>query len=97
MKEARAVNVRPTLILVAVFLLGVSTAGAFLGRSAVAEQPRPPEPSAGRYQIVPLPASGPNGVGSVVVMDVATGECWSNDVNGRQDTWARLGVPSKTK
>ncbi len=86
-------NLRQTLILAAALLLGCLTVGVYLGRPAAAE-PKADATAAGRYQLAPISDAAR---GSVVVMDTATGECWSNDTGGIQHTWHAMGLPSKAK
>ena len=83
-------NMRQTLILVAVFLLGVLTAGALIGRPGAAE-PKVAAPGGGRYQIS---KSGTE----TVMLDTMTGQCWEytaapSVVRG----WTEMGSPVKAK
>jgi hypothetical protein len=89
-------NVRQTLILVVVFLLGVLTAGAFIARPVAADTPplAAPPAAAGRYQM----SFGTVKDTYIAVIDSATGECWYNDFS-RSDAseWRSLGSPVKAK
>jgi hypothetical protein len=101
-------NVRQTLIVVAVFLLGVLTAGAFIVRPVTAE-PKADSTAAGMYQAIPFMSAAaydPNSAGhlntvsqteDVVVIDTATGQCWSNKVSGKPADWRDMGSPAKAK
>jgi hypothetical protein len=86
-------NVRQSVILIVVLLLGVLTAGAFMGRPVAAEV-KGDVATPGRYQIVHVGA--PNAAGpQIVVPDTTTGQCW-NDVVG-DDNWHSMGSPAKGK
>jgi hypothetical protein len=85
-------NMRQTLVLVVVFLLGVLTAGAFIGRPVAAEV-KGDAAAPGRYQIVHTGFG--NSPDRVVVLDTATGECWSDGVGDKN--WESMGSPAKGK
>ena len=89
-------SARPTWVLATAAVLAALIVGAFLGpRGAAqrAEQPKP-EAAAGRYQAVHLGSNGDE----VLVLDTATGHCWSLDANATPDIrWRDQGSPPPNK
>jgi hypothetical protein len=93
-------NVRQTLILVVVFLLGILTAGGFIGRRAAADTPPlAAPPAAGRYQVAYATLDTGAAIKGhyVIVIDTATGECWYKDFDQVNANWGALGTPVKAK
>jgi hypothetical protein len=88
-------STRQTWVLATAVVLAALILGAFLGpRSAAqrAEQPKP-EVAAGRYQAVHLASNGD----SVLVLDTATGRCWTVDPGQAQEElrWRDQGPPPR--
>jgi hypothetical protein len=80
---------RQTLVIAASVLIGCLLVGFFLNRPASAEAK--PDPTAGRYQVVSDVRGTTDGESRVVVLDTATGQCWSSRV-GIND-WRDMGSP----
>ena len=87
-------NMRQTLIMTAVFLLGCLIVGAFFSRPAAAE-PKADASTTGRYQVIAV--HGNSLAGNIVLIDTATGECWNNTGTGEHNEWKVMGSPAKTK
>jgi hypothetical protein len=87
------VNARQTGLLVAVALAALIV-GSWLGPRTQAQKAEQP-PSAVRYVAVP----GNDKHSRVVVMDTATGHCWSEDpaLDVSQEGWLDLGSPAQPK
>jgi hypothetical protein len=88
-------SARQTWVLATAVVLAALILGAFLGpRTAAqrAEQPKP-EVAAGRYQAVHLASNG----SLVLVLDTATGRCWTVDPDQPQDDlkWKDQGSPPR--
>jgi hypothetical protein len=87
-------STRQTWILATAAVLAALVLGAFLGpRTAAqrADQPKP-EAAAGRYQAVPLGGNQ----GTVLILDTATGHCWSlNPGEGLDARWRAEGFPPR--
>jgi hypothetical protein len=87
------VKLRNTLILAAAVLVAGLVVGLLAGRPAAAAS-NAEAGAAGRYQIVidvNVPPAQKHG--NVVVLDTATGQCWSSEV-GKED-WRDMGSPAK--
>jgi hypothetical protein len=86
-------NVRQTGVLVAVALAALIV-GALLGPRTQAQKAEEPAPAV-RYVAVP----GNDKQSRVVVMDTATGHCWSKDpaLDVSQEGWLDLGFPARPK
>ena len=84
---------RQSLVIGGSLFLSCLALGLTFGLPAAA-QPRP-EPAAqvGRYQLV----YGKPEASHYLVIDTATGRCWSSDGNARQPQWTDLGSPSATR
>ena len=84
-------NVRQTGVLVAVALAALIV-GALLGPRTQAQKAEEPPPAV-RYVAVP----GNDKHSRVVVMDTATGHCWSKQAGDNQGAWIDLGSPAQPK
>jgi hypothetical protein len=87
------VKTRDTLILAAAVVVGCLVVGLLAWHQAAAAT-NAEAGSAGRYQIVVdvnVPPAQKHG--NVVVLDTATGQCWSSEV-GKED-WRDMGTPAK--
>jgi hypothetical protein len=87
-------NMRQTLILATAVLLGCLIVGAFLGRPSAAE-PKADATAAGRYQGITVANPNSEITSSIVVLDTATGECWSIVPNSGAPKWKPLSSPAK--
>jgi hypothetical protein len=89
------VKTRETLILAAAVVVGCLVVGLLiLADRPAAAAPNAETAPAGRYQIVVdvnVPPAQKRG--NVVVMDTATGHCWTSEV-GKED-WRDMGTPAK--
>jgi hypothetical protein len=89
--EARkTMNIRHSWIVAGAIVAGCALLGLLCGQPSVAQQKNEPGALL-RYQI----ASTNQQTGKFVVLDTATGHCWSN-YDG-YDSWKDLGVPPKPK
>jgi hypothetical protein len=86
-------NARQTGVLVAVALAALIV-GALLGPRTQAQKAEQPPPTV-RYVAVPGTDKQPR----VVVIDTATGHCWSKDaaLDVAQEGWLDLGSPARPK
>jgi hypothetical protein len=85
-------NTRKAWVVGICFLAGCLLLGAFCGSRSDAEQKAPPSP-VGRYQAIQGRANDT----SFVVIDTATGQCWTNDARGDASSWRDLGSPGPGK
>jgi hypothetical protein len=96
--KEQAMTSRQSWVIGASIIAGCLILGAFLGRPSAAEEKTvvagsAAAPVVGRYQIV---QSNPQNR-SVVVLDTATGHCWSINDNYEPKDWHDLGSPVKDK
>ena len=84
-------NARQTGVLVAVALAALFV-GALLGPRTQAQKAEEPPPAV-RYVAVPGNDRRPE----VVVIDTATGHCWSKQAGDNQGAWTDLGSPAQPK
>jgi hypothetical protein len=83
---------RQPWVLGAAILIGCLIIGAFFGRPTNAQEKKAPaEASVGRYNLIQ------SDEGRIVVLDTATGHCWSNADAGDPDKWHDIGTPGQTK
>ena len=88
-------NARPTWVLGVAVVLAAFALGAFLGPRTQAQkaEPLPEAPPAVRYVAVP----GNDKTPEVVVIDTATGHCWSKLASDNQGAWTDLGSPAQPR
>ena len=84
-------NVRQTGVLVAVALAALIV-GALLGPRTQAQKAEEPPPAV-RYVAIPGNAKTPE----LVVIDTATGHCWSKLASDNQGAWTDLGSPARPR
>jgi hypothetical protein len=87
---------RQTWVLATAAVLAALALGAFLGPRTAAQRGEQPKPeAAGRYQAVHLASNAD----SVLVLDTATGRCWTVEPAQLQDDlkWRDQGLPPQPK
>jgi hypothetical protein len=77
-------NTRKAWVVGIALVAGCLILGAVLG----ADPKAPPSP-VGRYQVIQGRANDT----SFVVIDTATGQCWTNETRGDATSWRDLGAP----
>lgn len=84
-------STRRTLAVCAVVLLSSVVAGSFFGQRSSAQTNKADPSAVGRYQVIHGKASET----TFLLVDTATGHCWTNRTTGSEKDWTDLGTPNR--